>query len=258
MRLALPEANFRFRSLAHEGDTPFAQPRDYNYPTIAKQLEQTGATVVLVCFGQSEALARTNRVTEFVRAYGTFLDQVSDRRIMLVSPMAFEAKPPPLPDLSQRNAELRQYVLAIQELARERGMAFVNLFDGALGQTRPTRVLTSDGLHLTSLGHWHYDSMLAQGLGAKLDLTKVSIDPISGTLSEPKWEQVRQVVVAKNRLWFSYYRPMNWAFLGGDRIDQPSSRDYRDPKIRWFPDEMRRFVPLIEKAESEAAELARK
>jgi hypothetical protein len=62
--------------------------------------------------------------------------------------------------------------------------------------------------------------------------------------------------VAENRLWFNYWRPENWAFLGGDRTEQPSSRDYRDPKIRWFPAEMEKFVPMIEAKEREIAKQA--
>ena len=35
---------------------------------------------------------------------------------------------------------------------------------------------------------------------------------------------LRQLLIAKNRLWFDYWRPQNWAFLAGDRTAQPSSR----------------------------------
>ena len=69
-------------------------------------------------------------------------------------------------------------------------------------------------------------------------------------------ERLRQVIQAKNRLWFDYWRPMNWAFLHGDRTEQPSSRDHRDPKIRWFPDEMKRFLPLINQLEDEITQSA--
>jgi hypothetical protein len=47
---------------------------------------------------------------------------------------------------------------------------------------------------------------------------------------------------------------MNWAFLAGDRTEQPSSRDHRDQKIRWFPAEMNQFLPLIETKEREIAD----
>ena len=54
--LAAPEApSLRVRNLAWEGDTVFEQWRDVNFPGIAQQLAQVGATVVLVQFGQMEA-----------------------------------------------------------------------------------------------------------------------------------------------------------------------------------------------------------
>src|SRR6266446_3256251 len=76
-------------------------------------------------------------------------------------------------------------------------------------------------------------------------------DLAAGTLMPDSAERLRQMIQAKNRLWFDYWRPMNWAFLHGDRTEQPSSRDHRDPKIRWFPEEMEKFRPLIEAKEKE-------
>jgi hypothetical protein len=64
-------------------------------------------------------------------------------------------------------------------------------------------------------------------------------------------EPLRHLVIAKNRLWFNYWRVQNWAFLAGDRTNQPSSRDWRDPSKRWFPAEREEFLPLIEAKEKE-------
>ena len=77
------------------------------------------------------------------------------------------------------------------------------------------------------------------------------------TWKSPALESVRRAVVEKNRLWFEYSRPMNWAFLGGDRQFVPSSRDPNDLKVRIFPREMEKFVPLIQKADAKIDELAK-
>jgi hypothetical protein len=77
-----------------------------------------------------------------------------------------------------------------------------------------------------------------------------------GAWANPAMEKLRLAVVDKNRLWFEYWRPQNWAFLGGDRTSQPSSRDHRDPSVRWFPAEMERFVPLIDAQEKVVQRLA--
>ena len=67
-----------------------------------------------------------------------------------------------------------------------------------------------------------------------------------------------RLIVAKNRLWFDYWRVQNWAFLAGDRTNQPSSRDHLDPSKRWFPAEREEFLPLIEAKEKEIDALAQK
>ena len=69
---------------------------------------------------------------------------------------------------------------------------------------------------------------------------------------------MRQLIIAKNRLWFDYWRVQNWAFLAGDRTEQPSSRDHLDRTKRWFPAEREQFLPLIEKKEQEIWDLAAK
>ena len=79
-----------------------------------------------------------------------------------------------------------------------------------------------------------------------------------GLLDDPPNEQFRQLIIAKNRLWFDYWRPQNWAFLAGDRVNQPSSRDHLDPSKRWFPPEREQFLPLIEAKEKEIDALAAK
>jgi hypothetical protein len=48
------------------------------------------------------------------------------------------------------------------------------------------------------------------------------------------------------RLWFDYWRPMNWAFLTGDRTNVPYSKDWKDADKRLFPEEMKDFEPLLE------------
>jgi hypothetical protein len=70
--------------------------------------------------------------------------------------------------------------------------------------------------------------------------------------------RLHELINDKNRLWFDYWRPQNWAFLAGDRTVQPSSRDHVDPSKRWFPPERELFLPLIEAKEAEIAALAAK
>src|SRR6185369_8007880 len=45
----------RFHTLAWEGDTVYAQPRDLNFPQLKTQLQRVAATVAFLHFGQTES-----------------------------------------------------------------------------------------------------------------------------------------------------------------------------------------------------------
>jgi hypothetical protein len=128
-----------------------------------------------------------------------------------------------------------------------------------------------DGIHLSPRGLFQMGFDIASALGPADAVTDAAAEQPKGAhslvmpkmddaghLDSPEREKLRQSIVAKNKLWFNYWRPQNWAFLFGDRTNQPSSRDWRDPSKRWFPAEREEFVPLIEAKEKEIDALAEK
>ena len=175
----------------------------------------------------------------------------------LVTPPPFEKGGGLLPDLSKRNIDLAECAEAIRGLARERHLPIVDVFAELGGVNHLAPRLTDDGLQLTPQGHASVAGAFARQLGFAKFAEAAGDADANGAWADAAFERLRQAIVAKNRLWFNYWRPQNWAFLGGDRTGQPSSRDYRNPTIRWFPAEMEKFVPLIEAKELEIAELAK-
>ena len=91
-------------------------------------------------------------------------------------------------------------------------------------------------------------------------MTEITGEPNGASSADitPHLQRILDAIIAKNRLWFDYWRVQNWAFLAGDRTEQPSSRDHLDRTKRWFPEERERFLPLIEKKEQEIWDLAAK
>jgi putative heme-binding domain-containing protein len=239
---AAPALNLRFRNLAWEGDTVFEQWRDEGKEQWRlsrdwkQQLADVGATVVLAQFGQMESLGGAARLDEFVAAYEKLLDDFTagGRRVVLVSPIPFE-KPatPTLPDLSPRNDDVQRYTVAIGSLAQRRRLGFVDLFTPLAKRRAPA--LTDNGFHLNARGHEVVAAEITRQLGLK---PAPALPPA-----------LRQAVVEYERLWFDYWRPMNWAFLAGDRTHVQFSRDWRDNDKRLFPEEMREFEPLLHLAE---------
>lgn len=254
LQLAHPGAGLRMRNLAKEGDTVFLRPRDVNYPNVAEQARRAGASVIVVQYGRSEALSGRARPAEFRAAYASLLDELAQvtPRLLLLTPPPFERAAPPLPDLTARNPILAAYAEVIRGLARERGLPLLDLAQttrpAAAGEARRT----VDGVQLSVAGERAVAASLLRGFGKVAVAEAVEAGDV-GVWSDPRVRELQAAVVEKNRLWFGYVRPTNWAFLAGDRTEQLSSRDHRDPKIRWFPAEMEQFVPLIVEADRRVA-----
>lgn len=250
---ALPGHQLRCRSLACEGDTVFAQPRQLNFPSWEQQLDRVGATVVLIQFGQAEALRDTAGAQAFAAAAGKLADRLTrgGRRLLVLGPTPLEDRPGLPPLVRAHGASWDAHARALAALAGARNAPYVDLRRALEDAGRSARPWTRDGLHLNTGGHWIAAAAIARQLGAGAPPRRVRPSPATGALPDAAWEQVRQLILEKNRLWFDYWRPQNWAFLHGDRTEQASSRDHRDPRKRWFPAEMEQFLPLVAAREQE-------
>ncbi len=233
LALSAPKSRVLFRTMAWEGDTVFEQWRILNFGPWERQLDRAGVSVIFSRFGQMESAQGRDVLPAFIEAYSKLLDEFAKRtpRIVLLSPIAFEKPEPPLPDLTRRNADVKLYADAIRELAQKRGFPFVDLYS-----MKKTERLTREGLHLTEAGHEAVARETARQLGLPADR------PLDGPL--------RAGLQQANRLWSEHWRPTNWAFLAGDRMEQPSSRDHRDRNVRWFPMEIQKSLALLRQEEA--------
>jgi hypothetical protein len=242
---ALPEHRLRFRSLAWEGDTVFEQRRDLNFPAWEDQLDAVGATVVMCQFGQMESFAGKEKLPHFLAEYEKLLARFAaggKRRLVVLEPFAFaqgdlSAAELTAPRLARHEA-LTDYAAAARNVADRAGALWIGVGEFRLPGSRIQR----DDSHLTRPAH----AIWALDLARKLQLE--FNNPIGNTDTHTR---LRELVATKNRLWFDYWRVQNWAFLYGDRVVQPSSRDHVDPSKRWFPSEREEFLPLVEAKEKE-------
>lgn len=248
-----PELKIKVRNFGWEGDTVFEQWRDGgSYQNLdekraaaerrisaetgtdswrqqrdwRQQLKEAGGTVVIAQFGQMESLNGVEKLPQFIEAYEKLIAEFADegRRVVLVAPVPFEGP------LEAQNAAILQYSQAVKALADRLGHPFINL-SSLMMATTPRRM--DNGYQLNEAGHHMIANMIAEGLGLK---------PVTN-------EAVRAQVLEFERLWFDYWRPMNWSFLMGDRTNVPYSRDWKDSTKRLFPQEMQDFLPLLDQAE---------
>lgn len=202
--------------------------------------------------------ARKAKVAEFVAAYEKLIARLSGggkRRVAVVDPVGVENsrflgnRPS-----TEHTGVFRQAVIDVARKSK----AFRIAREPAWPDPQPTAARSKDGIHFNDLGH----------RASALAIAKQLVDGGIATATNPghsfhittatNFAPLAPLIAAKNRLWFHYYRPQNWAFLAGDRTNQPSSRDHLDPSKRWFPEELERFVPLIDAKDAEIWALAKK
>lgn len=255
--LAHPGHALRFRCIAWEGDSVLHQPRDLNFPTTTNLLHRIRATVVCIEFGALEALTPgpSQHPESFRGAYTQLLDtlQHTATRIILVVPPPFEIQAPPLPDFSEANSRLDAIAQTIRTLAAERNLPLVDLHR-RLTEQPPRQPWTFDGREPNPHGHHAIAAAWIHELGFPSLATNVASPD---WWRQPDLAALHHAVNHKNRLWFNSWRPMNWAFLAGDRTDQQASRDHRDRNIRWFPAEIDSYGPLLTEADLRIESLAR-
>lgn len=236
----------RFRNMAWEGDTVYEQPRPLNFGSWTDQFRRTGASVVFLQFGQLEALEGKAGLDRFGSAYESLIGKVAETttRIVLVSPTPFGKGSARQPDLSAKNDDLKLYVEAIRKLAAKTGCLFVDLNTKPLAEEGMTR----NGLHLSAEGHWIAARETARQLEVA-GLSDLEAPDLKGAFRRESIEKIRQSIRAKNALWNDAWRPTNWAFLNGDRMEQPSSRDHVDRRIRWYPVEVQQLPAMLRRDE---------
>ena len=267
---ALPDYQLRFRNLAWEGDTVFEQRRDLNFPPLEAQLDQVGATVVICQFGQMESLrkvgsgkaeggsedARKAEIAEFIAAYEKLIERMSGggkRRVVLISPRkrfavgttsggrsSVRAMPNAAPGAQCWIATCTS--ARSKRRGRDRLLRIGRRRSAVHGIVRAASRRCHLGIgHVQSTARWHSSVTGAQRSAA---FTIGSVGIGSHNRQSPSREQASSPLIrAKNRLWFDYWRVQNWAFLAGDRTNQPSSRDHRDPSQALVPRRARSLPP---------------
>ena len=280
---AQPGGRIRFRSLAWEGDTVFEQRRDLNYPTLETQLDRMGATVVLCQFGKMESFAGKEGVAAFTEAYEKLLARLSGekkRRIGLMMPTPFGHPPSDSVPIEKRgyyywprNVSEVDYEIPLRHMLAKKNYDIRFVVDENLTFIETVEPgFTRDGVHLKPAAQLPHALGLVVFLGLAPQIyagLRVADTPVPPWRPAPGQRELppaadipkllgplNAAIAAKNRLWFHYTRPQNWAFLAGNRTNQPSSRDHLDPTKRWFPEEMEQWVPLIEAKEKEIWKLA--
>jgi putative heme-binding domain-containing protein len=215
-----PQQSLVVRNFCVPADEVSIRQRSSDYTKLDDPLAVFGADTFICFFGFNESFAGAAGVEKFKADYAKFLDDYAKQyprddtkaapRFVLVSPIGFEgAEDGFLPGGKSENENLRLYAAAVADVAKKRGVAFVDLFDGtsALFGQKPGLQYTVNGAHQNEEGDREAAQMLDRALFNTTNPAKIG---------SPAYEKLRAAVNDKSWIHFQDYRMLNgWYVYGG-------------------------------------------
>ena len=174
-QLAMPEKALVFRNHGFSGDKVDKRPRNRGFINPHDYLTISKADVILSFFGANEAWDKNpgnykGILSKWVdETKGKQYNGKSAPRIVLFSPIAHEnLESPNLPDGKEQNKHLAAYATATAEVAKEKGVEYVDLFGPSQAlYAKSGDTLTMNGIHLTNEGNNHLAQVIFKALFGK-------------------------------------------------------------------------------------------
>jgi len=220
LHLRLPKHDLTIRNLGFSGDELTLRLRSADFGSPDQWLGKNKTDVVLAFFGYNESFAGAAGLDRFRNELTAFIEHTlkqkyngkSPPRLVLFSPIAHEnLRDRNLPDGSENNQNLQLYAKAMEEVARAKGVIFVDLFTPSrAGYERGSSPWTINGVHLNEHGNAQVARLIDRALFPKapeLDLTSAQA------------EKLRAAVKDKNFHWFQRYRTTDGYSIYGGRAD---------------------------------------
>lgn len=206
--------NLSFRNFAFAGDTVTSRPRSKGVPSPEDYLAICKADVVLVFYGYNESFGGEAKLPQFKSDLAKMVDTykaakyngVSAPRIVLFSPIAHEdLKDPLMPDGKANNANLALYTDAIKQVATEKGVAFVDLFNTSKALYAKAKTpLTLNGVHLLPDGNRQIGEVIATALTGQAATSSPALEPLRQAVLNKDWHSHNRFrATDENDMWGS-------------------------------------------------------
>jgi len=228
-----PKQDLVVRNLCFPADEPFHRMRSLNFGSPDVHLTRSKASVILFFFGFNESFQGDDGLASFTADLTRLVNETKTKnysgkgppRMVLVSPIAFEnTGDVNLPDGHAHNARLASYARAMQDVASETGVGFVDLYHPTkrLFESSKDR-LTLNGAHLNSRGYRLLASILNRGLFGGAESELESTDDFSAAL--------KAEIEDKNFHWWHRYRAVNGYSIYGKRGEAGFDGTYRNREV---------------------------
>jgi lysophospholipase L1-like esterase len=170
-----PERHITFRNLGWSADTPGGDARagfgtvEDGYQQLKVHVAEARPTVIFIGYGSALSFDGERGLDRFEAGLQRLIDDlaITKAELVLVSPLRHEHLPKPLPDPAAHNRDLERYTRRIEQVAKQRQLPFVDLFDGVIGTSmvQPGQSLTDNGLHLRARGYLKLSKVFQDRLG---------------------------------------------------------------------------------------------
>ena len=234
---AYPDLELTVRNLGFAADEVNVRPRsadvppleyflsmkkgDYQVPgnsqIVYKAGTDFGTDVIFAYWGFNESFRGPEGLEKFKSDLASYLDAQKTAnysgegapRLVLFSPIAHEdLKNPDFSDGGANNANLELYTKAMGEVAKAKGVPFVDLFTASRDlYSKAGSPLTINGIHLTEEGDRQLAPVQFKALFGK--------EPPA--FEDPLLGKIRQAVLDKNIEWHHRYRTVDQYNIFGDR-----------------------------------------
>ena len=226
-----PQQQLSLRNLGFSGDELTLRLRSAGFGSPDEHLSRVEADVILALFGYNESFAGQAGLAKFKQDLAEFVDHTlgqkyngaSPPRLVLVSPIAHEdLSSPNLPDGKQNNERIELYTEAMQQVAADKGVLFVDLYHPTLkAYAADDEPWTINGVHLNEHGNRKLGEILAAELFGERP----------AALADTQYDKLRQAVLDKNFHWFNRYRTTDGYSIFGGRADLKFTDDQTNREV---------------------------
>jgi len=250
-----PDKNLFIRNMCDGGNTPgfrahsgrnepWAFPgAEQFHPSLSRNSNSVGhletedewltrlkADIILAFFGYNESFNGEEGIENFKAELTAFIAHTNSQlyngtdsaQLVLISPIAYEdlSSTLDLPDGTVENYNLQLYTKAMEEVAFENGVPFVDVFSTSKKWMAAASKLTIDGFQLTNEGYQKLSNYLATQIFGSSD----AIDK----------NDILNAVKDKNWFWHNDYKIPNGVHVFGRRYDPfgPDNYPFELKKIR--------------------------
>ena len=253
-----PEHDLTIRTLAKPGYTPGFRPHssrnsqwafpgaeryhqdklhhsgEGTHPTSDQWLYDIEPQIILAFFGFNESFDGPEGLANYRAELSNFIDHSLANKynkgdisqLVLVSPIAFQdlSDTLPLPNGEETNKNLAAYANVMKELANERGVHFVDIYNPTKRMFENSQEqLTVNGAHLNDKGYQKLAPMLASQVFESQNEVQLSDSFKSKLLS---------AVLDKNWYWFYRYQMPNGVHVDGRRFEPYGVDNYPQEIIK--------------------------